>query len=216
MYVNSEVTQRRLRTYNGFESKVLHPPLNDQELFRPLDDRTGDYLFCGGRINGMKRHHLVVEAMRYVPAPAKLIVAGPADTAADARRLQALVEQHGLGSRVHLDIDRHPRPRIGELVRNALACAYLPVDEDSYGYCTMEAFQAGKAVLTTNDSGGVLDLVTAGSTGWVTAPDPRALAEQIELIFGNRPATRELGRAAHGHWASKGLTWERTVATLTS
>jgi glycosyltransferase involved in cell wall biosynthesis len=215
IYVNSEVTQQRLRAHNGFESEVLHPPLNDPEIFLSEPGDAGDYLFCGGRINLMKRQHLLVEAMRHVRAPAKLVVAGPPDAPADARRLEKLVEVHGLRDRVRLELGRLPRVRIGELVRGSLACAYMPVDEDSYGYCTMEAFEAGRAVLTTHDAGGVLGLVKTSATGWVTVPEPQSLALEIDRLFGDRTRTRDLGRAAHECLRSKGLTWERTIASLT-
>ena len=76
----------RLRRYNGFDSKVMIQPLNDPELF--VGDSYGSYIFCGGRINAAKRQHLAVEAMRFTRSNVRLIVAGPADTPADAAHLQ--------------------------------------------------------------------------------------------------------------------------------
>ena len=40
------------------------------------------------------------------------------------------------------------------LLASARGVLYLPVGEDSYGYVTLEAFHARKAVLTMADSGG--------------------------------------------------------------
>ena len=49
---------------------------------------------------------------------------------------------------------------------------YAPYDED-YGYVTLQAFLAGKPVITTADAGGVLEWVEDGVTGLVTDGDPR-------------------------------------------
>ena len=58
-----------------------------------------------------------------------------------------------------------PDERLIELYANALAVVYAPIDED-YGYVTLQAFLAGKPVITSSDSGGVLEWVEDGVTGW--------------------------------------------------
>jgi len=148
IYVNSPTTRDRLAHYNNFQSEVLYPPLNDEALFVGGSD--GGYIFAGGRIGPGKRQHLLIEAMALLPKlSAKLVVAGPPDTEAYAERLRQLVSDLGLKDRVELHFGFHPREKIADWVNSARACAYLPYDEDSLGYVTMEAFAAGKAVLTT-------------------------------------------------------------------
>ena len=78
-----------------------------------------------------------------------------------------------------LDLRFLPRQDLATLVNGASAVAYLPFDEDSLGYCTMEAFQAAKPVLTVTDSGGVLDIVRDRDTGLrhgAGSPEPLASA----------------------------------------
>ncbi len=208
----SPVTQKRLQRYNGFESELLRTPLNGPEDFQV--GPYGDYIFCGGRINGSKRQHLLVEAMRYAGSSAKLIIAGPADSVHDAQKLERLIETYDLKDRVKLDIGFHSRAKVASLVSRALACAYLPIDEDSLGYVSMEANQAAKGVLTVNDSGGLLDLVFDHQTGWVREPDPKQLGESIDWIFEHRDASMEIGANARRRWLEMGITWERTVERL--
>ena len=212
IFTNSEITQKRLKRYNGFDSEVLLPPLNDPELFTGGESQ--GYIFAGGRINAMKRQHLLVEAMVNLPANVKLVVAGPPDTMADADRLRQLVEKYGLHGRVKLDLRFMPRTDIAKYVNEAAVCAYLPYDEDSLGYVAMEAATAGKATITANDSGGVLGLVGHQETGWIAEPEPAALADAMLQSLSNAKSSKCFGLAARELWLNMGATWASTVSRL--
>ena len=81
--------------------------------------------------------------------------------------LERQVAALGLAGRVELRFGFHPRGQIAQWVNGARACVYAPFDEDSLGYVTMEAaFAAGKAVLTTSDPGGLLEMVKPGRPAW--------------------------------------------------
>lgn len=214
LFTNSPVTAERLKRYNGFDSVVLRPPLNDPELF--AGDNPGNYIFAGGRINSGKRQHLLVEAMSRVKSSVNLVIAGPPDQPGDAATLRELVARHNLGDRVTLDLGLLSRHKIAGYVNGALACAYLPFDEDSFGYVTMEACQAGKPMITSSDSGGVLDLILHEDTGMVCEPDAGSLAEAIDRLAHDRNLSRRLGDNARNRWLSLNLTWERTVERLLS
>ena len=125
IYTNSEITQKRLKHYNGFDSEVLLPPLNDPELF--TGGNSQGYIFAGGRINAMKRQHLLVKAMVHLPAHVKLIVGGPADTPEDANRLRQLVERHGLKDQVILDLRFMPRADLGTLCKRSRSLCLSPI-----------------------------------------------------------------------------------------
>jgi glycosyltransferase involved in cell wall biosynthesis len=202
----------RLRRYNGFDSEIMVQPLNDPELF--LGGPYGSYIFCGGRINAAKRQHLAVEAMRFTRSNVKLTVAGPADTPADAAHLQESVERYNLNDRVHLDLGFLPRERIAKYVNEALACAYLPVDEDSISYVAIESFSSSKAMLTVNDSGGLLDIVRDGDTGLVVQPNPESLAAAIDQLANNRATTIEMGKKGRVRWSGMNVTWAATIERL--
>ena len=100
------------------------------------------------------------------------------------------------------------------LVNNASASAYVPFDEDSVGYVTMEAFNAGKPVLTTSDSGGVLEIVRDGETGVVAAPNPKALGAALVRLMNNPARAAALGAAGKRVLEERELTWARTIERL--
>lgn len=212
VYCNSPTTQNRLLRYNDRQGEVLPPPLNDPHLFRT--EGYGDYIFCGGRINAGKRQHLLIEAMRYVRTPVRLIVVGPPDSETDGFRLQRLVDEYHLAARVDLQLGYASRETISRLVNHSLACAYLPIDEDSFGYVAMEACQAEKALLTATDSGGVLGLVEPGETGLVVPPDPREIAHALDDLWDNRKRTERWGNAAKSLWDRQCITWDHTIEKL--
>lgn len=211
IYCNSPVTQNRLMKFNGVSSEVLYPPLNDGDLFTGGD--YGDYVFAGGRVAAGKRQHLLIEALALLPHGPRLVIAGPPENEAYAQRLRGLVEDLGLKDRVDLRFGFHPREDIARWANGALACAYLPFDEDSVGYVTMEAFAAGKAVLTVTDSGGLLEIVS-DDTGAVAEPTPEALAQALDRLTANKARAISLGSAARDLWRNKNVTWEATVRRL--
>jgi Glycosyltransferase len=212
VFTNSSVTQDRLKRYNGLPSEVLLPPLNDPERFEDLGDE--GYVFAGGRINDHKRQSLLIEAMASTPPQTRLVIAGPADSAADADRLRSRIAELGLESRVTLDVRFLPRDVYADYVNRSSAVAYLPFDEDSLGYVTMEAAQAGKPVITTTDSGGLLQLVQHGKTGWVVPPDPAELASALRSVATDEPARKTRGAAIRKRWLSFDANWDRTIERL--
>lgn len=211
IYCNSPVTQNRLMKFNGVPSEVLYPPLNDGELFTGGD--YGDYVFAGGRVAAGKRQHLLIEALALLPNGPRLVIAGPPENDAYADRLRKLVEDLDLKDRVSLRFGFHPREDIARWANDALACAYLPFDEDSVGYVTMEAFAAGKAVLTVTDSGGLLEIVSE-DTGAVSEPTPAALSEALDRLTSDRGRAMSRGATARDLWRNKNVTWEATVRRL--
>jgi glycosyltransferase involved in cell wall biosynthesis len=211
IHTNAPVTSRRLKHYNGFDSEVLRPPLNDPELFH--GGESGGYILATGRVNASKRQELMIRALRHAPA-AHLVVAGPPDTPADAEALRRLAAEQGVEDRVTLDLRFLPRADLARLVNGAQAIAYLPYDEDSLGYCTMEAFQAAKPVITVTDSGGVLDIVRDGENGRVVEPLADALGEAMASLSGDPMRAYELGLAGRAAMAAEGLDWPTTIERL--
>jgi glycosyltransferase involved in cell wall biosynthesis len=202
---------KRLRRHNGIEAETLSAPLNDPELF--TGGEAGPYILASGRVGDAKRQALLVRALRHAPQ-VRLVVAGPPDSPGEGRALRALAARVGVEDRLTLDLRFLPRKELAALVNNATAVAYLPFEEDSVGYVTMEAFAAGKPVLTSTDSGGVLDIVRKGETGLVTAPAPAALGEAMARLMANPARSAAMGAAGRQALDAMGLTWDRTLARL--
>ena len=211
IHTNAPTTSQRLLRYNGVNSDLLRPPLNDPELF--TGGESDGYVLATGRINLSKRQHLLVRSLRHSPAT-RLVIAGPPDTPEDAMTMRRLIATERVEDRVTLDIRLLPRPELAQLVNHALAVAYIPFDEDSLGYCTMEAFHAGKPVLTVTDAGGVLDIVRDGETGVVVPPEPEALGAALTALVGAPAQAGLLGRAGRAAMDAEELNWPTTIGKL--
>lgn len=211
IYTISQTTADRLAHYNRVQGTVLPYPLNDPELFSGGESE--GYVLASGRVNAAKRQLLLVRALRHAPN-VRLIVAGPPDTLEDAEALQQAVVDEGVEDRVRLVLSFLPRPDLAQLVNRALAVAYLPFQEDSVGYVTMEAFQAEKPVLTTADAGGVLEIVRDGISGLVVPPEAEDLASAMVRLQ-HRPAeAKALGRNGKEILREMGLHWAHTIDRL--
>ncbi len=214
VYTNSRMVAGRLRKYNGIEAdEVLYPPLEQPELFRP--GPFGDYFFYPSRLNAAKRQHLAIEALRFTRSPIRLVLAGKADEEAYGEELHGLVERWGLGDRVQF-LGWVTEEEKARWMAGACGAVYLPYDEDSYGYVTLEAFHAHKPLLTFTDSGGTNELVTHQRNGLIVEPTPQALAEAMETLWANRKQARELGEEAHATLGRQRIDWEHILDRLTA
>lgn len=214
VFTNSEVTLKRAKLHNNIEAEALPPPVNDPELF--MGDEPQGYIFAGGRINALKRQHLLVEAMAKTPRQCRLVVAGPPDTEDDASSLIELVHRLGLSQRVTLDLRFLARAEYARYLNGASAVSYIPYDEDSLGYVAMEAALAGKPVVSASDSGGVLGLVRHGETGLVADPDPESLAQQLSRISVDSRLARTMGEALRHALLRLRIDWPSTIDRLLS
>ena len=126
-------------------------------------------------------------------------------------QLRCAAAELGIAGRVELP-GRIADERLIELYAGALAVFYAPYDED-YGYVTVEAFQSRRPVLTTNDSGGVLEFVRDGVNGYVApAGAHREMGARIDRLAGDRALARRLGTA--GAEKVAGIHWDGVVERL--
>jgi glycosyltransferase involved in cell wall biosynthesis len=214
LYCISAVGAARMRRYNGLEPAVVPHPLGDPTIFRT--QAYDDFVLAVGRVNEVKRQHLLVEAMAHSRGSWRLVVAGAPEAPGDLRRLECLVEREGLSDRVVLIPEYISEETKVDLLSRARAVAYLPYDEDSYGYVTVEAMLSGKPVVTASDSGGTLELVRHERTGLVAEPRPEALAGAMDRLVADEDWARHLGEAGRERIVELDLSWDRTVRTLLS
>jgi len=203
----SRTIANRLQRYNGLEATPLyHPPRLAERLRGGV---AGNYVLSVGRLESVKRVDLAIRAMSYLPASLSLIVAG---TGSHREALESLVASLGLTSRVRF-LGEVDDDQIIDLYAEALAVVFPPFDED-YGYVTLEAFLSHKPVVTTTDAGGPIEFVTEGVNGHVTAPDPKAIAEAIASLDGDRRKAARMGDA--GYDLARGITWATVIDRLTA
>jgi glycosyltransferase involved in cell wall biosynthesis len=212
VFTNSEVVRERLMKFNGIGSEVLYPPLLAPDRFRC--EEANDEIVSVCRVEGHKRQDLLVRAMEFVRTPVKLRICGASSNLAYEKQLKKLVEDKGLQDKVQLDLGWISEDSKIEHVSRCLASAYVPLDEDSYGYPTLEAAAAHKPTLTTYDAGGTLEFIRHGENGLVTAPIPRAIAEGFDRFFGERQKTAAMGRAAYETMGRLNITWDHVIDRL--
>lgn len=212
VFTNSRVVSDRLAHFNNVDSEVLYPPIIQPERFHCKHFNDEIVYVC--RVEHHKRQHLLIEAMRYTRTKVKLRLCGASSGDAYVRELMELVSSAKLQERVHFDNRWISEEEKVEILSECLAAAYLPLDEDSYGYPSLEASHASKPVLTTTDSGGVLELVTHGYNGLVVEPDPKALAGAMDQLFIDRAKTREMGLNATHRISELNINWQHVLARL--
>jgi len=98
-----------------------------------------------------------------------------------------------------------------ELYAGALGVVFPPYDED-YGYVTLEAFLAGKPVITTTDAGGPNEFVVDRVNGRVTPPDPEAIGDAISDWHRDRIGAAAMGDA--GFDRARTVTWAGVIDQL--
>ena len=212
IFTNSKVVSDRLKRYNNVASTVLYPPIFKSERFHCRSFNDEIVYIC--RMEHHKRQHLLIDAMRYTKTPVKLRLCGSSSGPDYSQELTRTIVQAGLHDRVVLEDRWISEEEKVEYLADCLAAAYLPVDEDSYGYPSLEASHAAKPVISTLDSGGVLELVEHGVNGLITAPEPQALAEAMDQLYINREATQRMGRNARARLDDLAINWPHVLESL--
>lgn len=214
LFSNSKVVADRLKTFNGLDAEVLYPPLADANQFG--SGKYGDELLFVCRVEGHKRQHLAIEAMVHTTTPVRLRIAGLSQSVHYPKSLQEMIERHSLQDKVTLDSRWISEDEKRSLLSNALASIYVPLDEDSYGYPTLEAAASARATVTTTDAGGVVEFVQDGSSGIVAKPEPEALANAFDRLWVDRTLAERLGKGAKRRMNSLQIQWDHVVARLTA
>lgn len=212
VFTNSRVVADRLRRYNGIEGEVLYPPILAPELFTSAE--YGDEIVSVCRMEHHKRQHLLIAALRHTRTPVRLRLCGRGLSPGYVASLHAAVAEQGLQDRVAIEERWVSEDEKADRLSRALASAYVPYDEDSYGYPTIEAAHARRCTITVTDSGGVPEFVSDGVTGLTTAPEAEALAEAFDRLYADRTLARRLGEAAKERVAALGIEWDTVVAKL--
>jgi glycosyltransferase involved in cell wall biosynthesis len=212
VFTNSRVVGDRMRHFNGLASEVLYPPVLRPEMFRAGEYGTDIVSVC--RMEHHKRQHLLVEAMAHTRTQVRLRLCGTSINSVYIDELRATAERLGVGNRVVFESVWISEAEKADHLAHALASAYVPYDEDSYGYPTIEAAHARRCTVTVTDSGGVPEFVIDDVTGLVTAPDPPALGAAFDRLYADRQLARRLGEAAGEQIATLGIDWDTVVAKL--
>lgn len=212
IFTNSQIVADRLTKFNGLKGEVLYPPVMFPEKY--TQGTFGNEVVYVCRIEHHKRQHLLIESMQYTKTPVKLRLCGLSSSDDYAKQLQGLISQFHLESKIVFDNRWITEFEKYQILSSCLAAAYIPLDEDSYGYPSLEAFHSGKPVLTTTDSGGVLELVSNGINGYVVEPDARAIAEALDSFYLDRASTQNMGKNANRTIGELNISWAHVLDRL--
>jgi glycosyltransferase involved in cell wall biosynthesis len=207
----SEFTAQRMR-------RLLHVPGSRIEVIPngvPVlheapgaEGRERGRLIYVGRLNPHKRLELLLDALlllgqRGHELKLDVIGEGPMKPI-----YQAYAAKRGLNGRVSFLGALHDRELFARLSR---AYVYvLPSEREGQSITTLEAMAAGTPqVVVSGDGNGAAKLVAEGRTGLVARPEPRALAEAIELLLNDEGLWRRLQRNGLSYAAA--WPWDRVA-----
>jgi glycosyltransferase involved in cell wall biosynthesis len=209
LYTISRNVAQRIERYNGIAAVPLyHPPAHHERLGC---SEYGDFVFCPGRIDPMKRQRLLVEAAAHARSGVRVVIAGTGSRR-EMEMLADMVAANGLERRVELRgwISDDEKLRLYATCR---AVYYGAVDED-YGYVPLEAMFAAKPVIVHPDAGGPLEFVVDGRTGMVVPSDAGALAQSIDALADDCELAARMGREGRGLLAEHRIDWDHVVGCL--
>lgn len=205
LFAQSTTVQARLTRWNAVTSQVLYPPA-PQRSYRC--DGYGDFIFVVSRLAPLKRIDLILQALATPAAQGvRCVIAGEGEAEGV---LRAGAARLGLEGRVTF-AGRVSDEQLVDYLATCRAVCFVPKHED-YGFVTVEAFSAAKAVVTVTDSGGPAELVVDGVNGRVTVPEPTALGQALADLHNDLLLAKRLGAEALA--TARRFTWTGVVDTL--
>jgi glycosyltransferase involved in cell wall biosynthesis len=207
IFTISRNVTKRLKHFNGINSETLYvPPLFSKDL------RSGpyeDYVLSVGRLTGMKRVDLLLRALVHTDPTIKAVIVGEGD---QEENLKKLASDLGVAGRVDFK-GFVPEDELIALYAGSFAVVFPPVDED-LGLIAIEAFKSQKPVITCVDSGGPLEFVEDGMSGFVCQPDEKEIAEKLDLLLADKEKCRSFGQV--GLDRVRDITWDNVIKRFES
>lgn len=207
IFANSKTVSGRLENFNQLSSTPLyHPPKFANYFYNAPAE---PYIFFPSRLEELKRQDLLIKAMKYVKSPVVALLAGDGGK---KLALQDAIYQLGLSHKVRL-LGRITNDEMLGFYAHCLGVFFGSHNED-YGYVTLEAMLAAKPVITCTDSGGPLEFVNDGETGFVVKPEPEAIAQAVDDLYFHQQRAAEMGKAGLERYHALGITWNNVIQKL--
>ena len=211
IFTNSAVMSQRVKEFNELDSTVLYPPLRDGQP-APGNVTFESFVFYPSRVNRAKRQLLALEGAMQT-SNTRILIAGVCDDAEYREELLALQAQEPERLDVRLgwmsDADKQ------DLLARCSAVLYIPFDEDSYGYPTLESYRYGKPVISCTDSGGTREIIEDQVTGRLVSPSATDLGAAMEEYVTSSSLAARHGAAGRQRIDLLGINWDDVVGHLT-
>lgn len=241
LLVNSKFTKQTvLKEFPSLsELQVLYPALDTKALPKIKDpdlDDNGDPLHASvkkvtivslNRYERKKKIELVLQAysllrVQYPPNTLHVIIAGGYDTK-NVENVEYRGELEQLAFK-ELKLSKEEvqfKNSISDaerafLLQTARCVVYTPANEH-FGIVPLEVMYAGTPVIACN-SGGPLETIVDGETGFLCDPTPQAFANAINILLASPKEAKEMGRVGREHvetnFGTERLTreWKRLTA----
>ncbi len=151
----------------------------------------GQYMLFVGRIDATKGLDSLLQALKLMSHPPKLVVVGDGPTAEENK---SLVRKLGLQNLVEFKGYCSPQ-EVGEYQRRCSFLVFPSVWQEPSGSVSVEAMSWGKPVVAF-DVGGVSDYIKDGVNGFlVPRKDVKALADRMELLARDENLRNRMGEA---------------------
>lgn len=212
VFANSQEVQTRLRNFNGIDSHVLYPPLLDSEKYRTVG--FNNEIVCIGRLESHKRPDLFIRALAQTSSDVKLHFLGVASDSAYSQELNQLIIRLKLEKRVTMENRWVSESEKIDVLSKCLATIYAPDNEDSYGYPSLESAYSRKPIITTNDAGGVTELVIHNYNGWNVNPTESDLASVFDEALGDIERTQKMGLNSLERLSQLDISWDHVLTEL--
>jgi glycosyltransferase involved in cell wall biosynthesis len=206
VYTIAQNVTNRLLHYNNILGTTLYPPppLMGKFYCKNYDD----YILFPSRLDSLKRQDLVIKSMMHVKSGVRLKIVGEGPELA---RYQKLASECKVQNRIDF-YGKVPESELLDLYANACCVVYTPYDED-LGFVTMESFFSKKPVITCSDSGGSLEFVEEAINGYIVEPDPKQIAQKIDLMVQNG-LYQQLGERGYKKIHNMNLSWDVVIKKL--
>lgn len=169
--------------------KVISEKLNSKESFHISRFTFHRYLLFLGRINWKKGLDRLIPALKHVPEPTRLVLAGN-DEENYRPTLEALAREHSVLDRIDF-IGPVSGDQKTELLANAIALV-LPSYSENFGLVVLEAMSYGTPVVVTPEVGAA-EIVREGEAGVVVNGDPDKLGPALANLVTDPDHCREMG-----------------------
>lgn len=206
IYTNARNTGKRLKKFNHIDSSPLYHPPSLAGMY--FCSGYGDYVLSVGRLDKLKRVHLLLKALTYCDKKIRCKIAGTGPELDDLKRT---ADKLGVSERAEF-LGYVSDDELLKLYAECSLVYFAPRDED-YGYITLEAFLSKKPVITALDSGGPLEFVAHEKNGLLfESSDEKELAKKMEELFFNKEKCKIFGE--RGYEKVKDISWEQVIKTL--
>lgn len=213
IYTNSKVVSARLKKFNDIDAEVVYPPLLHPEQFYCKE--YGDYIYYPSRICDPKRQLLAVQAMQYTKSNVKLLITGRSESEECLQKILRVIEEHNLQDKVIIENRWITEQEKTDYFASCLAGLYIPFDEDSYGYPSLEAHESHKLVISCKDSGGTDELIVPEYNGFLLDPNPEVLARTFDDLYLHRDKAQKMGDSAKEQLNKLKINWDNVIRRFT-